>query len=65
MTAPTQVLSALLCDPDAAVQMAGPLLRSLDLTDRDPLAWITDPNLRQSIADGFIDIPDDLLGGRP
>jgi hypothetical protein len=35
MTAPTQVLSALLCDPDAAVQMAGPLLRGLGLVARD------------------------------
>lgn len=58
MTAQTRVLSTLLCDPGAAIQMAGPLLRSLDLTDRDPLGWITDPGLRQSIADGFVELPD-------
>lgn len=58
MTAPTQVLSALLCDPDAATQMAGPPLRSLDLTGRDPMAWITDPDMRKSIVAGFVELPD-------
>lgn len=27
--------------------------------------WVTDPNVRQSIRDGFLDIPDDLLRGHP
>lgn len=59
MTGPqTLLLSAALCDPDAAVQVAGPLLRSLNLTDREPPAWITDPGLRESIACGLVDLPD-------
>lgn len=51
------VTSVLLSDPPP-VLVAPALLRGLGLTDRDPLAWITDPDLRESIKDGFVDLPD-------
>jgi hypothetical protein len=62
VTAPTRVLSALLCDPDAAVQMAGPLLRGLGLVDRP-----VDPDFAVSLRDGFVETDVDVwfasLGG--
>lgn len=62
----TAVMSELLCDtgPVMQTEVAGPLLRSLDLVERRIPAWITDPNLRADIAAGFMDIPDDFMGGR-
>lgn len=42
------VMSVLLSDPQPVL---GP-------SRRDPLAWITDPDLRESIRDGFVDLPD-------
>jgi hypothetical protein len=61
----TAVLSELLCDTGSVMQpeVAGPLLRALDLVDRRTPAWITDPNLRRDITRGFVEISDDLLGG--
>ncbi|MEV0779241.1 hypothetical protein [Streptomyces sp. NPDC050428] len=63
----TAVMSELLCDPGPVMQteVAGPLLRALDLVDRRVPAWITDPNLRRDIARGFIELSDDLAGGAP
>lgn len=57
------VLSVLLSDPPP-VLVAPALLRGLDLSPSRVPAWITDPNVRQSILDGFLDIPDDLRGSR-
>ncbi|MFH8926335.1 hypothetical protein ACH4D4_04700 [Streptomyces pristinaespiralis] len=69
MTARTEtvVLSSLLSDLPAAPapireQVAGPLLRALDLVPTVP-AWITDPGLIADILAGFCDLPDDLTGG--
>lgn len=65
----TVLLSELLADlpkaqPEVAAQVAGPLLRALDLVPRVPV-WVTDPGLRADIAAGFVDIPDDLAGEAP
>ncbi|MFF2184624.1 hypothetical protein [Streptomyces sp. NPDC058155] len=61
----TAVMSELLCDtgPVMQTEVAGPLLRALDLVERRIPAWITDPNLRADIARGFVEISDDLAGG--
>lgn len=62
MTASTQVLSALLCDPDAATQMAGPLLRGL-------VARPVDPDVADTEASGYLERDVDAwwarIGGRP
>lgn len=42
------VVSVLLSDPPPV----------LDRADREPAAWITDPDLRASIKDGLMDLPD-------
>lgn len=61
----TQVLSALLCDPDAAVQVGAPLVRALGLGPASVVpGWITDPAVRASILAGVLDLPDDLRGQR-
>ncbi|GFH34348.1 hypothetical protein [Streptomyces pacificus] len=64
MTRTEVVVSELLtAHPVVPPQVAGPLLRALDLTRRDPVpAWITDPDVRASIEAGFLDIPDELHG---
>ncbi|MFK0222842.1 hypothetical protein ACIQWN_32200 [Streptomyces vinaceus] len=49
----TQVLSALLCDPDAAVLAAPVLLRALGLISRP-----VDPDFADSLASGFVETPD-------
>ncbi|WP_330173056.1 hypothetical protein OG875_05255 [Streptomyces sp. NBC_01498] len=61
----TAVLSELLCDtgPVMQTEVAGPLLRALDLVERAIPAWITDPNLRADIAAGYVELSDDLAGG--
>ncbi|MCX4801724.1 hypothetical protein OG594_08680 [Streptomyces sp. NBC_01214] len=51
------VMSVLLSDPPP-VLVAPALLRGLGLTDREPPAWIADPDLRESIKAGFVDLPD-------
>ncbi|MEU6899526.1 hypothetical protein [Streptomyces virginiae] len=51
------VVSVLLSDPPP-VLVAPALLRALDLTDREPPAWIQDADLRASIVAGFVDLPD-------
>lgn len=61
----TAVMSELLCDtgPIMPTEVAGPLLRALDLVERRIPAWITDPNLRADIAAGYVELSDDLMGG--
>lgn len=54
------VISVLLSDPPRVLE-APALLRGLDLIPCRVPAGITDPGARQSILDGFLDIPDDLL----
>lgn len=56
------VTSVLLSDPPP-VLVAPSLLRGLGLAEDGVPTWITDPAVRQSILDGFLDIPDDLLRG--
>lgn len=64
MTAMETVVSPLLSLPTVPTPAAGLLLRGLDLAPRTTVpAWVADPDMRASIEDGFIDIPDDLLGG--
>ncbi|WP_381800998.1 hypothetical protein [Streptomyces niveus] len=65
MRTETAVMSELLCDtgPVMQTEVAGPLLRALDLVERTAPAWITDPNLRRDITRGFIELSDDLAGG--
>jgi hypothetical protein len=58
-----QVLSALLCDPDAAVQVGGPLVRALGLVPRP-----VDPDYAATVAAGYVETPDEWMariGGRP
>jgi hypothetical protein len=63
MSAPVEpVDSPLLSLPVVPEPAAGLLLRGLGLVPRVPV-WVTDPDLIASILDGFIDIPDDLVGG--
>lgn len=38
------------------------LLSGLGITPRPVPAWITDPDARESIALGFYELPDDLMG---
>jgi len=66
-TVETAAMSSLLCDlpaagPDVRQVVAGPLLRALGLVPRVP-AWITDPDVVESILSGLYEIPEDLCGG--
>jgi hypothetical protein len=58
------VMSDLLSDLPA-VLVAPALLRGLGLASDGVPDWITDPAVRQSVLEGFLEIPDDLLGDRP
>ncbi|MFE2140252.1 hypothetical protein ACFXA3_00535 [Streptomyces sp. NPDC059456] len=60
MTRIETVTSVLLSDPPKVLE-APALLRGLALIPNRVPAWITDEAARQSILDGFLDIPDDLL----
>lgn len=60
MTRIETVTSVLLSDPPKVLE-APALLRGLDLIPNRVPAWVTDPNVRRSILEGFLDIPDDLL----
>jgi hypothetical protein len=51
--------------PTPAVQVGAPLVRALGLSPAPEVpGWITDPAVRASIAEGFLDLPDDLRGQR-
>ncbi|MFD9070584.1 hypothetical protein [Streptomyces lasiicapitis] len=45
---------------DAAPLILPGLLAGLGVTRRPVPSWISDPQVAESIRDGFIDIPDDL-----
>jgi hypothetical protein len=57
------VLSELLTDVPPVLE-APAFLRSLDLIPSPVPDWVVDKDVRQSILDGFLDVPDDLIGGR-
>ncbi|WP_327307939.1 hypothetical protein OG730_34705 [Streptomyces sp. NBC_01298] len=57
------ILSELLTDVPPALE-APAFLRSLDLIPRRVPAWVVDEATRKSILDGFLDVPDDLMGSR-
>lgn len=58
------VVSPLLTVPVIPPPASRLLLAGLDLAPRTRVpAWITDPAVRASILAGFVDIPDDLIGG--
>lgn len=61
MTAQPEAVALL---SETPVLVAPALLQALDLAPHPIPAWITDEAVRDSIRDGLIDIPDDLLGGR-
>ncbi|MFZ3473155.1 hypothetical protein ACODT3_10525 [Streptomyces sp. 4.24] len=63
MRTETVVLSELLTDVPPVLE-APAFLRSLDLIPSRVPAWVVDEAVRQSILDGFLDVPDDLIGGR-
>ena len=55
------VLDELLPMPVTADPVVLPgLLSGVGITERRVPAWITDPDLIESILDGHVDIPDDL-----
>lgn len=59
----TETVAPLLL-PVVPEHAASLLLRGLDLAPRTRVpAWVRDPDMRASIEAGFIDIPDDLMGG--
>ncbi|MFD4912789.1 hypothetical protein ACFWNR_06150 [Streptomyces virginiae] len=60
MSASTEAVALL---SESPVLVAPALLQALDLSPHPVPAWITDEAVRDSIRDGLIDIPDDLLRG--
>lgn len=59
----TVVLSELLTVLPPMSEQPTPL-RGLRLIPNPVPAWVVDEDVRKSIRDGFVDIPDDLIGGR-
>jgi hypothetical protein len=57
------VLSELLTDVPPVLE-APAFLRSLDLIPSPVPNWVVDEAVRRSILDGFLDVPDDLMGDR-
>ncbi|NXY96401.1 hypothetical protein HYE82_18795 [Streptomyces sp. BR123] len=52
----TQVLSALLCDTDAAANVADPPLRGLGLVPRS-----VDPDYAETVRAGYVETPDEWM----